>query len=92
MPKFVLIKHENFDSNIKDKNDKKGLERTFEKKFETLRELVGSLSNYRAYMERTVRVTAPNLPFTVRELPVFYSDPAGYYGQYPIGSVKVIED
>ena len=91
MAKFILERGEDFNSNIGDESNKRGLEKVFRQKFKTLGELAVQLSEFRGYIEMRTQIEVPDLPFIVRELPVIYDDPAGYSGQYPIGIVKVLD-
>lgn len=92
----LALEKEKFYSFVESKKDMRGLERLARMKFDTLSQLRKKLERYNCYVntdlcvaEGFIPIKVTKLPFVLKELPIFYSDPHIFLneGMY-IGNAK----
>jgi len=97
MIRLSLLDRKRFDSYVDNAEDKRGLEKLAERKFTTLEEFSHELRKYHSVVSMDwepvisfIKPVITELPFALKELPVFYYNPKAIYrsnGVY-IGNAK----
>ena len=89
MGRYIFERGEYFDDAIMKRRDKRGLIALIRSAFPSLQELERKLEKHNSKVVRKVNgFEVPELPFVIRELPVYYFVKGG---EYQIGKVRALD-
>lgn len=95
----LSLKREKFELYVDDAVDLSGLEELTKMRFSTLTDVQSNIRRYNSYVATDliainsfINPGITELPFTLKELPVFYCDTKAHYGNgMYIGNVEVVD-